>query len=734
MSRRPVVSLLALALVTSAAPVVAQVQTVDQLKYPALPAFSLPRPTRTVLPNGLVVLVMEDHELPLVSVSARFRTGSLLEAGDKHGVAGLTGSQMRAGGTTALAPDALDRYLEGRAASIETSIGDDVGSAGMSVLKQDFAEVLQVFSDVIRQPRFDAGRMEVARRGIEAGISRQNDDAGGIASREFRELMYGEDSPFARSLTYADVQGLTRDDLVAWHAKYIHPDRTIIAVHGDITTADALAAITRVFGAWPRGPKLAITFPEPRPTSTPGVYEVVKADVAQSSIRVGHMGSLKSTHPDYYPVAVLNEVLSGGFTSRLFGTVRTKKGLAYSVGGAVGSGYTRIAPFSMSTSTKTSTTAETIETLVAEAKRIITEPPTEEEITRAKQSILNSFVCNSATTEQVLGQQVTYEYYGLPSDWLERYRTGIEKVTIADTARVAKQYIKPDQFTILVVGPSDGRDKPLSTFGTVKTLDITIPEPAAAAAPTATPAPGAGAGAGAAPPAAGAAKNDAAASDAARALIDKAVATLGGAAVIDGVKAYREESSVVIVAPQGEIELQSTMLVAPPDKLRQEMITPGGPMTVTISASTGAMQSAQGSMPLPETQRTQLLKQVQRSPVFLLQRRAQPGFTVTAAGDGKVGDTAVTLVRIEVEGDAVTLGIDPATGQIRSMLARGTGPSGAPADVLSEFADFKPESGLLVAHSRTATIGGTAAQKVTVKKVEVNPTVAADAFAVPASK
>ena len=148
----------------------------DQLKYPALPAFSLPRPTRTVLPNGLVVLVMEDHELPLVSVSARFRTGSLLEPADKIGVASLTGSQMRSGGTDALAPEALDRYLEGRAASIEISIGDDSGSAGMSVLKQDFAEVLQVFSDVLRQPRFDPARLEVARRGIEAGIARQNDD------------------------------------------------------------------------------------------------------------------------------------------------------------------------------------------------------------------------------------------------------------------------------------------------------------------------------------------------------------------------------------------------------------------------------------------------------------------------------------------------------------------------------------------------------------------------------
>ncbi|WP_396625777.1 M16 family metallopeptidase [Luteitalea sp.] len=713
MSRNPVRAALAVLALVAAAPLPADAQvasTIDQLKYPALPAFSLPKPTRTVLPNGLVVLVMEDHELPLVTVTARFRTGSLLEPATKVGVSGLTGSQMRAGGTVALAPDALDRYLEDRAASIETSIGDDAGTAGMSALKQDWAEVLQVFSDVLRKPRFDPARLEVARRGIEASIARQNDDPGGIASREFRELMYGADTPFAREVTYASVQAITRDDLVAWHGKYLQPDQTIIAVHGDVTQAAAVAAVTQVFGNWGRGPKTTITFPDPRPQSAPGVYEAVKADVAQSSIRIGHMGTLKSTHPDYYPVQVLNEVLSGGFTSRLFSKVRTEKGLAYSVGGSVGSGYTRVAPFSMATSTKTSTTSETIETLITEAKRIITEPPTENEIARAKQSILNSFIFNSATSEQVLGQHVTYEYYGLPTDWLERYRAGIEKVTPADTARVAKQYIKPEQFAILVVGPTEGRDKPLSTFGAVKTLDISIPEPpsSAAAAPSAA-APGA--------------------EEAGKALVGKAVDAMGGAAAIDGVKSYREETTVAATTPQGEIELQSTVLVALPDRVRQELVTPMGAMTMKIAGATGSVEGGpQGSMPLPEAQRTSMLKQIQRSPIFLLQRRGQPGFKAAVTGEGKVGDTPVSLVRVDVEGDAMTLGIDPKTGQIRSLLARGTGPTGAPADVLTEYHDYRPDGGLTVPHARTSSVGGTVAQKVTVKAVQVNPAVPADAF------
>jgi hypothetical protein len=123
-----------------------------------------------------------------------------------------------------------------------------------------------------------------------------------------------------------------------------------------------------------------------------------------------------------------------------------------------------------------------------------------------------------------------------------------------------------------------------------------------------------------------------------------------------------------------------------------------------------------------------MLKQLQRSPIFLLQRRGQPGFTAAASGEGTVGATAVTLVRVDVDGDALTLGIDPKTGQLRSLLARGTGPTGAPADVLTEYDDYRAAGGLIVPHARRASIGGTTAQTVTVKRVEVNPTLAADAF------
>lgn len=709
------------ALILTSAVAHAQVATVSELTYPPLPAFSLPKPSRTVLPNGLVLLVMEDHELPLVTVSARIRTGGLLEPAEKTGLAGLTGSLMRSGGTTALPPDALDRFLEDRAASIETGIGDDSGTAGMSVLTQDFAEVLRVFSDVLRHPRFDQGRLEVAKRGIEASIARQNDDPGGIAAREFRRLIYGADSPFARTPTYASVQSITRDDLVAWHARDVHPEQTILAVHGDITTADAVAAVRRVFGDWARGPKRTVTFPEPRRESPTGVYQAVKADVAQSSIRIGHQGTLKSTDPDYYAVQVLNEVLSGSFTSRLFSRVRTERGLAYSVGGAVASNFTRVAPFSMTTSTKTSTTGETIETLIAEARRIISDPPTAEEIARAKQSILNSFVFNSATTEQVLAQQVTYEYYGLPRDWLERYRAGIEKVTAADLARVARQYIRPDSLAILVVGPTEGLDRPLDTFGAVKTLDISIPEP-----PSPAPAPSSGA----APvpgeaPAAGAAEGG-------RALVDKAVTAMGGAALIDGIRTYREENSATLTTAAGGHR----------DRLHADRVAPGpgaagdghahgrhdagdrgrhrhraGPAGRTAAAGGAAHADAPAGAALPDfpapaaDRRGIRGRQCRRGQGR--RRRGDAGPRDHRRGDGDAGYRP---------GDRPA----PQRACTRRRSHRG------PADVLTQFGDYRPVDGVTLPHERTNSIGGTTSQRVTVKKVQINPAIAADLFAAPA--
>ncbi|MEO6007252.1 MAG: pitrilysin family protein, partial [Vicinamibacteraceae bacterium] len=513
---------------------------------------------------GMVVMVIEDHELPLVNVTARVRTGSLLEPAEKTGLTGLVGTVLRSGGTTTRPPDALDEFLEARAASIETGMSADSASASMSALKADTPAIMEAFADVLRNPAFDAGRLKIAVTGVTSAIARQNDSPQGIVQREFTKAIQGADSPFGRTTTYASVGAVTRDDLVAWHKKYFHPNRVILGVVGDITVDEARTLVTKAFGDWAKGPAIADTWPVPRTAPQPGVYEAVKADSTQSFVAVGHQGELLRTSPDYVAVTVMNEVLAGGFTSRLFGKIRTELGLAYSVGGSVNSNWTRVTPFQMQMSNRADATVRAIEALITEAKLLATtKPATDAELKLAKDAILNSFVFNNDSAEEVLGQQLAFEYYGQPLDWLDKYRVAVEKVTAADVARVAAKYIHPDRFTIVVVGPAEGRDKPLSALGTVKTLDISIPPPSSAPAGAGAAAgkPGAAA-AGSTGGAAGAPSADAKAKG--QALLAKAVDGFGGAAAVDGIKSYVAEGQMVVKTPQGEFTLQTKETVVMP--------------------------------------------------------------------------------------------------------------------------------------------------------------------------
>jgi zinc protease len=618
MSSRLFILGLTVVLAIPAVPAHGQVARPGDLVYPKLPDFKVPKPARFVLPNGMVVMVMEDHELPLLSVVARVRTGSLLEPAEKTGLAGITGQVLRTGGTTTMKPDELDTFLEGKAASIETAIGADSGSASMSVLKADVADVMKVFADVLRRPAFDPDRLKVATTAASAAIARQNDNPSAILGRVSGQVIYGQDSPFARNPTYASIGSITRDDLVAWHKKYYHPNRIILGVVGDIRVDEARQLVTTYFGDWAKGPAVTEELPWPRKEPAPGVFEVAKADSTQSFVSVGHQGTLLRTNPDYFAVTVLNEVLSGSFTSRLFSKVRTELGLAYSVGGAVGSGWIRPSPFSATVSTKVESTVAATEALIKEIKDLQSaRPPTDPEVELARSSILNSFVFNSDSAAEVLGQQMTYEYYGQPLDWLERYRAAIEKVTTAEVAAVSKKYLLPENFSIVVVGPKEGRDKPLDSLGPVKPVDVSIPELSSAKPSASESSPEAG--------------------KRGRALLDQALGALGGAAMVDGLTTYEEKGSLAMKGPQGDIELKTTVTVALPGRVRQDMQTPMGLMALVLTPEGAFALTPDGEKPLPPSMRERLEKELRHSPLLLLRHRNDPSFKASARGEGKAG-------------------------------------------------------------------------------------------------
>jgi len=462
-------------LLVQASPAAAQATDWQQVNIPPLPAFHPQVPKRVVLPNGMVIFLQEDHELPLIDGIARIRGGSRSEPADKTGLIDMYSDVWRTGGTKTQTGDQLDDYLEIRAAKVETSGTADSTTISFSCLKADFDDVFKVFDDVLRTPEFRNDKLELVQRQYFDAISRRNDDVDEIVGRESAKLAYGAQNPYARVAEYKTVAAVTRQDLVDWHHSHVNPNNIILGIVGDFDSAALEAKLRQTYGAWPKGPALKPETIEFTPAK-PGFYLVEKDDVNQSSISMVGVG-IRRDNPDYYAVRVFNEAFGGGFSSRLFRTIRTEKGLAYSVGGGIGTAFDHPGMVRLGMGTKSATTLESIQALDEQIDDVATHPITEAEIKLAKDAILNSFIFNLDSPDKILRERMAYEFYGYPQDYLEKFRIGVDKVTPADVARAASKYLHKDKLAVLVVGNSGEFDKPLSSLGPVTNIDITIPPP-----------------------------------------------------------------------------------------------------------------------------------------------------------------------------------------------------------------------------------------------------------------
>ncbi|HEX6096309.1 MAG TPA: pitrilysin family protein [Thermoanaerobaculia bacterium] len=455
----------------------AQVNDYREIKTPPLRKFSMPQPKRIQLANGMVIFLQEDHELPLIRGRALIRGGARDLPAAKAGMAGIYGSSWRTGGTEKQAGDQLDQFLESRAASVETGVDTESSSVSLNVLKGDFDAVFPIWLDLLRNPAFREDKIELAKTQARTGISRRNDEPGGIVGREAGKLGYGPDSPYARQSEYATIASITRQDLLDFHKRTVHPNNIILSFIGDFDSAKLEQKLRDTFSSWQRGPQMAKPDANVKPAKA-GVYFIAKDDVTQANIAMVHAGTERN-NPDYPALVVMNEIFSGGFSGRLMQSLRSQKGLTYGVGGGVGAPWDYPGLFRLQMATKSETTLEAIAALRGEVQRLVNDPVTAAELSLAKESILNAYVFTMDTRDKALGQRVLLEFYGFPADYFEKYPGLIEKVTAADVQRVAKKYVHPDALAVLVVGKQSAFEKPLSTLGPVTPIDITIPAPPA---------------------------------------------------------------------------------------------------------------------------------------------------------------------------------------------------------------------------------------------------------------
>jgi zinc protease len=447
-----------------------------KVPIPPLPAFHPKQPTRITLKNGMTIFLQEDHELPFIHGFVMIRGGSRDEPAAKTGLTDLYAEAWRTSGTANMTGDRMDDILEAKAAKIETGSDTESTSLTWSCFQQDFDQVFGMATDLLLHPEFRADKLALAKQQEDTGIIRRNDDPDQIAVREAEILTYGKNSPYARVPEFATVHAVTLADLTAWHGRTVTPNNMILGVSGDFNTAEMEAKLRAAFEPLPRGAEFVTattTFPGP----TPGVYLAQKSDVNQSNVWIVGIGTERN-NPDYYALSVMNTIFSGGFGSRLFQDVRTRLGLAYSIYGAYGASYDHPGLFYVAAGTKSPTTVAATQAMLQQIRELKTVPPTEMEMRNAKDEVLNSWIFHFDSPEKILRQQATLAFFGYPSDFIEKYRDEVEKVTAADITRVANQYIHPSKLAILVVGNEAQFGTPLSTLGPVKTLDITIPMPA----------------------------------------------------------------------------------------------------------------------------------------------------------------------------------------------------------------------------------------------------------------
>jgi predicted Zn-dependent peptidase len=445
----------------------------DELKFPALEV-KIPKPERTVLSNGLITFLMEDNELPLITIKVLIRNGAVRDEVGKSGTANLVARLMRTGGTAKYSAEALDEKLEFISAELSTSASYEDMDLKFSFLSRDLTACLDILNEVLLNPAFPEDKLAKEKDQILESIRRQNDEPDAIAGREFRKLLYPT-HPFGNEIhgTAETLANITVTDLKTFHRKYFTPSNMMIGVAGSFKKESMLALLKTNFDGMASGT------PQPRSAShLPRTFNksvnLINKEVNQSVIQFGHLG-INRLNPDYFKILMMNAILGGSSVSRLYDQIREQRGLAY----GVYSYFTLSSDtgmFIVDTSTKNESVAQVISIILAEIKNMQANLVNEEEMKNTKEGTLNGFVFRFESPVRVVEQYMYIEHIGLPDNYLPTYRDNIMKVTREDIQAMAQQYLKPDDYILLVVGDSKKFDKPLSAFGQVNEIKLESPE------------------------------------------------------------------------------------------------------------------------------------------------------------------------------------------------------------------------------------------------------------------
>tara|TARA_B100000029_G_scaffold389840_1_gene386313 strand:+ start:4849 stop:6984 length:2136 start_codon:yes stop_codon:yes gene_type:complete len=678
------------------------------LEYPPLNDIQAQSPTRVVLGNGIVLYLVEDHRLPMINLSARIGVGAVNEPANRIGLAGITGSVMRTGGSTNMSGDDIDETLESIGASVETGIGRISGFASMSVLKNNINIALPILADILMNPAFPDDKIELEKISARSSIARRNDNPTNIGFREFSKLIYGPESVYARHSEYATIEEITREDLITFHQKWFHPNNTMLGVWGDFDSDEMVKQISEAFSKWKSGGFRRPTFPPVDYKFDRSINLIRRENINQSTVVLGHIGGLMN-NSDYFALQVMNDILSGGFSGRLFRNVRSEQGLAYAVFGTYSANYSYPGIFYVGCITKSETTGQAIRSLLNEIRRMKTDKITEQELSLAKESFLNSFVFNFDTRREIINRKMTYEYYGYPPDFLEQTKDKVEKVSAADVQRVARKYLQPDKTQIIVVGNDQTFDEELTFLGPVNEIDVRINAPLLEV-PNAGPQ----------------------ASIKGRSILRNSVEIMGGFDAFASVESIETTATVKIKRSENEIVIELRSLVSFPDRARLIMETPMGKITRLLIGNqawiidpTGARQQA------PPRIKDSMTEGLWHNLIFLYCHINNQNMQIQSLGNDHVeGRETEVLLITPPNLNPFKLFLDKET-MIPLKISRQNISQQGPILIETMLSDYRVINGMKLPFRITNTHNGEQADTFSIQTVTINPDIPPTVFEQP---
>lgn len=651
---------------------------VDGLNYPELNEYQIPDIEIFELDNGIKFYLVEDDEVPLIDLNMIVRAGSFMVPDDKVGLASIMTNALRNGGSEAYPENELNQLLEDKAARIEFGMGQNSGSVSLNALKEDFIDLLPVLVDVMQNPLMPQEKIDLAIRQQRSAISRRNDNAQQIGFREFSKLIYGENSLQGRSTELYTLDNITREDLIEFHQNAYTGENMMIGLVGDFKVADIKPILEEAFSAIPAGEENEFNFAEVDYEFESSIHFVDKSDVNQSVVLMGHIGGFRD-NPDYAALQAMNEVLSGGFSGRLFQNVRSDQGLAYSVFGNYGSSTLYRGQFYAGVFTRSEATAEAINSVRREMEKLQEEPVSDQELEDTKNAILNSLVFRTDSRSSVLRQRMNNEYLGLPADAFETYIEELREVTPADIQRVAQEYMRPGEMKILVVGNGNELGDQLQQFGDVREVDITIRESLE--------------------------EEEIIAGDASQGQewINRMASAIMPGGVISGSVVMDADNN--ISTPQGEMTMGITQTIDfESERIEADINAPMGQISMTIEDGQGSMMMGGNQMPMQPAQKDQMLAELYRSPIYLAMNKDE--LDVEFMGMEEMDGNTYAHVRVN---DEITLNLylDPDTSLPMVTTYRTFNPQvGATVTVQLNSMDWRESGGVLMPYEMISYADG----------------------------